>query len=357
MPYTHIIAVTAISMACVSVAEGQSRIRVESPRRQAEQLLESRAFGYSSDRPQLGIAVTTTGAGDTLGVLVDDVTRESPAERAGIKEGDRLQSINGTSLRLSAADAGAEDMQGIATRRLIRELEKMKVGDEATLGVYRDGRALSLKVTTVSAADLSPVRTALRRMDSDRAALGFGMGVSGSRRDTAGVLITSVVDDGPADKARIEEGDRIASINGVDLRVPREDAGDLQASSTRLRRFYREIEGLKVGDQVELRLVRVGQTRTVKVTAVASSALPRSSNFSFSIGEGAPNFFLRGPDDVRSFAFPRDGSDGGVYFFDRDGGERKLEIEGRLRDLMQRYEGSDPAVRRFRIRTPAPSGS
>src|SRR5690606_6356206 len=74
------------------------------------------------DRPRLGISIEPTGAKDTLGVLVASVTKDSPADKAGIKEGDRLVAINGVNLRLAPADADDEEMQGVVSRRLTREL-------------------------------------------------------------------------------------------------------------------------------------------------------------------------------------------------------------------------------------------
>ena len=38
-------------------------------------------------------------------------------------------------------------MEGIATRRLVRELGKLEAGDEVELRVYRDGQALTPEVT------------------------------------------------------------------------------------------------------------------------------------------------------------------------------------------------------------------
>ena len=106
------------------------------------------------------------------------------------------------------------------------------------------------------------------------------MGGTGSRRDTSGVLVVGVSDDGPAAKAGIEEGDRIAAINGVDLRVAREDAGDWQASRARINRLNREMEKAKTGDAIELRVYSNGQTRTVRVEA-ARAADVRSDGAAF----------------------------------------------------------------------------
>ena len=264
------------------------------------------------DRPRIGVATGPGGKRDTLGLLVTDVTQDGPAAKAGIEEGDRLQSVNGVSLRVSSEDVEDDMMTGIATRRLIRELGKLKAGDEAALRVYRDGQSRDVRVKTVDAEDLQPERvsvSAMRREREDRATLGIGLG-AGSRRDTLGVLIASVTDDGPADKARIEEGDRIAAINGVDLRVSPADAGDWAVSSSRMRRLNRELEKVKAGDEVELRLVRSGQSRTVRVKTIAHKDLPSGNRGTFYIG-GGPGFMMN--DGGFSFTTP-----GGFRSFDRE---------------------------------------
>src|SRR5919205_3869249 len=61
--------------------------------------------------------------------------------------------------------------------------------------------------------------------DSDRAALGISTSSSG-KRDTLGLLITSITPGGPAEKAGLQEGNRIVAINGVSLALARADAGE-----------------------------------------------------------------------------------------------------------------------------------
>lgn len=261
---------------------------------------QGRAYSFSTqddDRPRLGITTRSSGRRDTLGLLVESVTRDGPAEKAGIEEGDRLVSVNGVNLRLSPLDAGEPDMAGIATRRLTRELAKHEPGDEVELQVYRDGQTRTIRVKTVAAEDLETrtTVTAARALRSDRAVLGFSLGGTGSRRDTLGVLVVGVGDSTPAALAGIEEGDRIAAINGVDVRVAREDAGDWQASSARIRRLNREMEKVEAGDEVELRVYSNGQTRTVRVKAVRASDLPRNAGGFFYYGlPGAVNRIIEG---------------------------------------------------------------
>lgn len=249
----------------------------------ARRAMSSMAYAFATDdreRPRLGVSTQASGKRDTLGLLVSDVTADGPAAKAGIEEGNRIQSINGVNLRLAREDAGEEDMEGVATRRLIRALGNAKIGDEVELRVLSNGSVKTVKVKTVSVEDLEGRQ--FGQMESDnRAALGVGIGSSGSRRDTLGILIASVSDDSPAEKAGLIEGDRLQSINGVDLRVPTEDAGDWGMSSSRVRRLTRELEKIKPGDDVELRVYSGGPTKSVRLKAVKASEVKEHSGFYF----------------------------------------------------------------------------
>jgi len=257
-------------------------VRPESARAQVEsrsyRVSPGRAFAFAfgdgdENRAVIGITTSTGSARDTLGVLVSSVTAGGPAEKAGIEEGSRIATINGVNLKLSAADVGDWDMASIMSRRLTRELGKVKPGDDVELRVYTAGQTRTLRVKTASSDSL------YRRMrdywddDEDRAALGVSLGSSGSRRDTLGILISWLDDNGPAAKAGLEEGNRVAAINNVDVRVSRDDAGDEMISSVKVQRLQRELEKLKPGDEVTLRVYADGRTRDVKVKTVAASSL------------------------------------------------------------------------------------
>jgi predicted metalloprotease with PDZ domain len=224
------------------------------------------------DRAMLGISTSSGSKRDTLGVLVSSITEGGPADKAGLSEGDRIQSINSVSLRVNREDAGDDEMGGIMQRRLTRELGKVKAGDEVTLQVWHDGASKVIKVKTVAADDLyKPARSAVTR--DDRAVIGIGFGLTGSKRDTAGVFVNSVTEDGPAEKAGIVEGDRIAAINGVSLKLSKDDLDDSWVASSRLNRLSREVAKAKPGDVVDLTVVSGGRSRSVKVTTVKASTL------------------------------------------------------------------------------------
>ena len=261
------------------------------------------------ERPVIGVNTASSGERDTLGLLVVGVTAGGPAERAGIEEGNRIVEVNGTSLRLAAADAGEDDMQGLTTRRLVRELRKVEAGDEVTLRIYANGQVKTVKVKTIAAEDLPTARTVNRENDAERPVIGVSLNPSGSRRDTLGVLITVVTTDGPAEKAGLIEGDRIASINGVDLRVPGDEAGEAAISNAKSNRFRREMRKLKAGDEVELRVYSAGQYKTVRIkTQPAEDVYDEGRGWSFFFGnnEGAP--VIQGfPGEVLRAIVPGDG--------------------------------------------------
>ena len=284
----------------VAAGHADAQARGEAPRRGVY------VQSIDSERPVIGVNTSSSGQRDTLGLLVVSVTPGGPAEKAGIEEGHRIAEVNGVSMRLAAADAGHDDMQGLTTRRLVRELRKVEAGAEVTLRVYANGQLRTVKVKTVPAEDLPTTRTVNRGNDEDRAVLGITLTPSGSRRDTLGVLITQVTTDGPAEKAGLIEGDRIASINGIDLRVPAAEAGESALSSAKSNRFSREMRKLKAGDEVELRVYSGGQFKNVRIkTQAAEDVYDQRRGYTTFFGSNVevPRI-LRAPGEGMEFVVP-----------------------------------------------------
>ena len=135
------------------------------------------------------------------------------------------------------------------------------------------------------------------RMDSmmmNRAALGLQLSATGTARDTLGVFVSAVTPKGPAETAGIIEGDRIVSINGVDLRVSPADVEDSYASGLPSHRLQREVAKLTPGARVNVRVYSGGRVRDVQVTAGRASDLMRSRGiFGFGgFGDGPGNMFI-----------------------------------------------------------------
>lgn len=308
-----------------------------------------------SDRPWLGIMMSAGSKRDTLGILIDGVTPGSPAEKAGLEEGNRIGAINGVSLKLAREDAGEPEMANAMMNRLTRELRKAKVGDEVTLEIFTGGRYRSVKVKTSVPEENAPARRS-RTDAEDRAVIGVSLSVTGSKRDADGVFVSAVTDGGPAEKAGIVEGERIAAINGVSLKIAKEDIEERSIAAAKLDRLQRELAKAKAGDVVELQVLSAGRTRTVKVPTVKASALPHTAGFGFGAGEGGMMRFVPGealtlprmpmvptpptPPRVRVF---RDFDDG-------LSAEREVEIRAQVERAVERARSS---VERMRIEMPS----
>src|SRR5690242_13923675 len=150
MRLTHAFTLAALAGAAIPAAAQTSRSEVRIRRAP-----EARAFSIirsGGDGAALGLTTRATGTlRDTLGLLVTSITKDSPAERAGLEEGNRIAAINGVSLRANAADIEDIELSNALTHRLTRELEKVKPGDEVELRVYRDGRTQPVRVKTAEA--------------------------------------------------------------------------------------------------------------------------------------------------------------------------------------------------------------
>jgi thiol-disulfide isomerase/thioredoxin len=91
------------------------------------------AFAVEDGPPWLGIAMDS---GSDVGVRIEQVMRGSPAERGGLRVGDRIVEIEGTRVT-----APAQVSRNVAAR---------KIGDTITIAIERTGTALRMPVVLVA---------------------------------------------------------------------------------------------------------------------------------------------------------------------------------------------------------------
>lgn len=125
------------------------------------------------------------------------------------------------------------------------------------------------------------IRVIERRLGDDsafrnRPTLGMTLSATGSARDTLGVFVARVVPGGPAERAGIIEGDRIAAIDGVSLKVNPADVDDPYAAGLPAHRVSRTVARLTPGRTVTLRVYANGRSRDVTVTAARSGDVYRN---------------------------------------------------------------------------------
>jgi serine protease Do/serine protease DegQ len=131
------------------------------------------------------------GLTESTGALVAGVAPGSSAERAGVKTGDIITSINGIVMK-SASE-------------LRNSIGMLRVGDKVEIGLLRDGKPL--KVTALI-AERSEAETAN--------AVDIAQGLEGAELADApaggGVLVRSVQDGSPASQAGIKTNDLIVGV-------------------------------------------------------------------------------------------------------------------------------------------------
>ncbi len=334
----------------LTALEAQS-VEQSRPRTRAPFGMLNTIWTRSADRAVLGVTLGAGSSADTAGVRLESVEVNGPAAGAGLQAGDVLTEINGVSLRVAKEDAEDLALTGLAQRRLQRVLAKAKPGDDVRLQYRRAGAARSVTLKTVSAADLERgevrrLSTAASRIDESGGHIGVTIGGAGTVRDTLGLFVSAVTAAGPAELAGIVEGERVAAVNGVDVRVPREDVEDGRSRAARVERFVREVQKVAPGGTVTLRVYGNGRYREVPVKAVKEAELP-GSGMRFEFGDGL-NRRVR-------IVTPRGGPSGSVEL---DGLPLREFMDGFRRQMQERMqEPIQDGFRDMEIRVPAPSGT
>lgn len=130
-------------------------------------------------------------------------------------------------------------------------------------------RAPAFLFSVLTAALITPASSATAQTASpdpdSRALLGIEVSMSGTTRDTLGVLVSAIASGSPAEQAGLRERERIAEVNGMSLRVSREDVGSKDAEELVFRRLARELEALRPGDAVSMRVYGSSRPRTVTI--------------------------------------------------------------------------------------------
>jgi serine protease Do len=145
------------------------------------------------------------GLKDRKGVLVADVFKGDPADKAGIRAKDIILEVN--------------DQKVETSRQLTSMIAGLKVGETATVEVFRDGRkkTFSVKLVKRNDAKLSARGTPPEREKEELGIRVTELTTEMAQRfnlgDTAGVVVIGVGSDSKGAEAGVQVGDIIKEIN------------------------------------------------------------------------------------------------------------------------------------------------
>lgn len=159
----------------------------------------SRGYMGVTIQPVTEELATSFGLKQARGALVNDIIKGSPADKAGVLQGDVITALNGTEVKDPS--------------HLQRLVAEAGIGKTAKITVFRDGKNIELNMTLAS-ADSAPKQ----RRDSGGGQHQGGEGdllglVIEDAEQGAGVVVVDVVRNGAAAEAGIRRGDLIVSIN------------------------------------------------------------------------------------------------------------------------------------------------
>jgi serine protease Do len=181
------------------------------PINMAKQILNDLIKQGKVVRPWLGISVQDLTpemmeyfkVKEKEGVLVGQVYPGTGAEKAGLTSGDIIKSVDDKAIKNA--------------NELVKEIQKKKVGQKIKLTLLRDGKTMTIEVTTSSMPDKSELSKEKEgeeklgaRIQELTPQLALKYQISGVKR---GVIITGIEEGSPASEIGLEEGDVILEVN------------------------------------------------------------------------------------------------------------------------------------------------
>ena len=256
------------------------------PSNMVQKVVSSLLKNGSYEHPYMGISgislspeiSNASQLNDTKGILVVDITADSPADKAGIRGGDVLSSVDGQDIRLGGDVIVAVDNQTVRVMEdLLSYLEEQKaVGDNIELSVIRDGKTehidLILAARPSQGGEDLPPPNQVPEQQQQRPSLGInGIDMTAElaermnlTQSQQGFLVEDIISGGPADLAGIRGGYKVANINGSDIKL----GGDIvvgidETVVNTIQDIQSYLGTKKVGDNVQIQVIRDGQEITV----------------------------------------------------------------------------------------------
>ena len=212
---------------------------------------------------------------EAKGFLIIGVNEGSPADKAGIRGGDRVTNVNGREIRLGGDIVLKIDNQDVRKiEDILTYLEGQKhVGDIVQLTIVRDGKTQTVNATLTPRPGSNQSQQLQPQSEQQRPSLGIsGTNVTPAiakamnMTQATGFLVVDIIAEGPADKAGIRGGYLIANINGTDIEL----GGDVilridNKTVNTIDNILSYLNTKKVNYTVQLTILREGNVENVPV--------------------------------------------------------------------------------------------
>jgi serine protease Do len=205
-----------INTAIASQTGGYQGVGFAIPSNMARTIMEGLESKGKIVRGWIGVGIkdVTTDLADAMnikpgrGVLVEDVFKDSPGKKAGLKAGDVILEVNGEIMN--------------STSRLRNKIAMLGSGTTATLKVLRDGKEMNLSIKLDERPDKLPQENT-ENMENEQSSVDgltlaplnsitrqeFGI----SNEVAKGVIIIGVESGSPASQAGLQPGDVVLEVN------------------------------------------------------------------------------------------------------------------------------------------------
>ncbi len=207
--------VIGVNTAIFSPSGGNVGIAFDIPAETVKTVVAQLRDHGSVTRGWIGVQIqpVTADIADSLGMknargaLVAEPQSGSPADKAGIKSGDVIVSVNGEAV---------ED-----ARNLARRISSLSPGTSVRLGIVRNGREDTL---TLTLGELPRERQARANVEEHEEQTStdvprLGLSLAPAKNGSEGVVVTSVDPNGSAGD-RVKNGDVILDVNGKQVTSP-----------------------------------------------------------------------------------------------------------------------------------------
>ncbi|XP_078018614.1 protein scribble homolog isoform X25 [Epinephelus lanceolatus] len=190
----------------------------------------------------LGISIaggkgSTPYKGDDEGIFISRVSEEGPAARAGVKVGDKLLEVNGVDLHEAEHHTAVEALRSSGATVSMSVLRERMVEPENAITTTplrpeddyfpRERRSSGIAFNSESTPSGPRQRLSTCLIRNDK---GLGFSIAGGKGSTpyrtadTGIYISRIAEGGAAHRDNIlHVGDRVISINGVDMTEARHD--------------------------------------------------------------------------------------------------------------------------------------